>query len=409
MLKGVESDGKNQKAFRRKIQRTDLSVDHIGNLDPGDLSGASASSPDCFGLDEQVQRGSKFSGSLNCPRETFRKADRKATIQGWRAYDDGRPFKKTRREYTTEEKRGWVRDHLKEFGTISKACKAIGISPSSFYYKLKVDPKERAMRDSDLRDLIETIQAQFPQYGVRQVYWELLWGYGMRINKKRIHRVMREHGLRAQIFRSFRVSTTDSNHTNRIYPNLLHGLEVSAPNQVWVTDITYVRIQTCFVYLSVVLDLFSRRVIGWAVSKKIDTNLCIESLKMAIESRAPGSGVIHYSDRGVQYTSENYVKILNNHEFKISMSRKGNCWDNAHMESFFGTLKQEEVYLKEYETFTDVIFSIPNFIEDIYNEKRRKGALGGLTPVEFETKWETGELQKLGIPSVIKLWDGSSN
>jgi len=271
-----------------------------------------------------------------------------------------------------------------------------------------VDPLVRAKRDSDLRDLIEKIQVQFPQYGVRQVYWELLWGYKKRVNKKRIHRVMREHGLRAQIYRGFKVSTTDSNHNNRIYPNLLHGKEVSAPNQVWVTDITYVRIQTCFVYLSVILDLFSRKVIGWSVSKKIDTNLCLESMKMAIESRVPGSDVIHHSDRGVQYTSDIYVDLLKKNEFQISMSRKGNCWDNAHMESFFGTLKQEEVYLKEYETLTDVLFSIPNFIEQIYNEKRRKGALGGLTPIEFETKWESGELQKLGIPSVIKLWDGSS-
>ncbi len=240
------------------------------------------------------------------------------------------------------------------------------------------------------------------------MYWELLWGYGKRVNRKRIHRVMREHGLRAQIYRGFKVSTTDSNHSNRIYPNLLHGREVTKLNEVWVTDITYVRIQTCFVYLSAIIDLLSRKVVGWAVSKKINTELCLEALKMAIENRDPGMGCIHHSDRGVQYTSDEYTDLLKKKGFEISMSRKGNCWDNAHMESFFGTLKQEEVYLKEYETFTDVIFSLPNFIEGIYNEKRRKGALGGLTPNEFEDKWRSGELQKLGIPAVIKLWDGSS-
>jgi putative transposase len=257
--------------------------------------------------------------------------------------------------------------------------------------------------------LIEEIQAKFPQYGVRQVYWELLWGYGKRVNRKRIHRVMREHGLRAQIYRGFKISTTDSNHSNRIYPNLLHSKEVTKLNEVWVTDITYVRIQTCFVYLAAIIDLLSRKVVGWAVSQKINTKLCLEALKMAIENREPGTGCIHHSDRGVQYTSDEYTDLLKEHGFEISMSRKGNCWDNAHMESFFGTLKQEEVYLKEYETFTDVIVSLPNFIEGIYNEKRRKGALGGLTPNEFEDKWRSGELQKLGIPAVIKLWDGSSS
>ena len=407
MLKGVE-DGKSQKAVQRNIQRTDLSVGFNGHTDQGYLPGASASSSDGDIMGEQVEGWSKFSRQAQCERKSSSTPNRKASGQGWRTNDDDRSFKKTRREYTTEEKRRWVHNHLEEFGTISKACKAIGLSVSSFYYKLKVDPKDRAIRDSDLRDLIEKIQCTFPQYGVRQVYWELLWGYSKRVNKKRIHRVMREHGLRAQIYRGFKVSTTDSNHTNRVYPNLLHGKEVAAPNQVWVTDITYVRIQTCFVYLSVIMDLFSRKVIGWAVSKKIDTELCLASLKMAMESRSFSSGVIHHSDRGVQYTSDDYVELLKKHEFEISMSRKGNCWDNAHMESFFGTLKQEEVYLKEYETFTDVIFSIPNFIEDLYNEKRRKSALGGLTPVEFEAKWEAGELQKLGIPSVIKLWDGSS-
>jgi len=407
MLKGEESHGKSKKKIYGRVQRGGCSASALGNLNQRDLSGASASSPDSDRLAEQVRRRQEPS-QVQFKRESTSTPNREATGQGWRADDDHRPFKKTRRELTTEEKRRWVRDHREEFSSVSKACKAIEISASSFYYKLKVDPLVRAKRDSDLRDLIEKIQVQFPQYGVRQVYWELLWGYKKRVNKKRIHRVMREHGLRAQIYRGFKVSTTDSNHNNRIYPNLLHGKEVSAPNQVWVTDITYVRIQTCFVYLSVILDLFSRKVIGWSVSKKIDTNLCLESMKMAIESRVPGSDVIHHSDRGVQYTSDIYVDLLKKNEFQISMSRKGNCWDNAHMESFFGTLKQEEVYLKEYETLTDVLFSIPNFIEQIYNEKRRKGALGGLTPIEFETKWESGELQKLGIPSVIKLWDGSS-
>lgn len=246
-------------------------------------------------------------------------------------------------------------------------------------------------------------------YGVRRVYWELRWFYGQQINRKRIARVMKEFGLRALVYKGFRISTTDSKHNKRIYPNLLHGREVTGPNQVWVSDITYVRLKTCFVFLAAILDVFSRKVVGWAVSKRINTRLCVEALKMAIENRRPGPGCIHHSDRGVQYASDDYVKLLLENAFEISMSRKANCWDNSFMESFFGSLKREEVYLWDYEDFTDVLLRFPQFIEDLYNEKRRHSSLGYLSPAEFEAKWKSGELEKLGIPFVIKLWDGLSN
>lgn len=407
MLQG-EWNGKSKKALQRGVQGTDLSANHVGHRCPGDLPGSSDSPADGGGLAWEISARGKL-GQAHSQGEGASSGDRETQGEGGRASNDDRLVKKNSRRLTTSEKRKWVRDHGKEFGTISEACKVVGLSASSYYYKPKIDPVERARRDADLRGLIEEIQSKFPQYGVRQVYWELLWGYGKRVNKKRIHRVMRENGLRALIYRGFRVSTTDSKHGNRVYPNLLHGIEVRSPNQVWVTDITYVRIQTCFVYLAAILDVFSRKVVGWAVSKKIDTQLCLEAFKMAIENRDPPDGCIHHSDRGVQYTSDAYIELLKAKGFQISMSRKGNCWDNAHMESFFGTLKQEEVYLRDYESFTDVIFGLPNFIEELYNEKRRKGALGGLTPNEFEAKWKSGELEKLGIPAVIKLWDGSSN
>jgi len=221
--------------------------------------------------------------------------------------------------------------------------------------------------------------------------------------------MMNKYGLKALIYKGFRVSTTDSKHSKRIYPNLLHGREVSAPDQVWVSDITYIRIKTCFIFLAAVLDVFTRRVVGWAVSKRINTTLCLEALKMAIENRHPQPGCIHHSDRGVQYASDAYVGLLKAHDFEISMSRKGNCWDNAFMESFFGILKREEVHLCDYEDFTDVLFRFPQFIEALYNEKRRHSSLGYLSPAEFEAKWKSGELKKLGIPSVITLWDGLSN
>lgn len=145
------------------------------------------------------------------------------------------------------------------------------------------------------------------------------------------------------------------------------------------------------------------------MSKRINTRLCLEALKMAIESRSPAPGCIHHSDRGVQYASDDYTNLLKETGFEISMSRKANCWDNAFAESFFGTLKREEVHLWDYEDFTDVLFRFPQFIEDLYNEKRRHSSLGYLSPAEFEAKWKSGELEKLGIPSVIKLWDGLSS
>jgi transposase InsO family protein len=407
MLKGVEY-GKSQKAFRRKIQRSNLSADSIGHGVARGLPGASARPSNGGAMAGDIRKRCGL-GASECEGEIASTGDREAAHEDRPDGSADRPFKKTSRDFTIEEKRRWVSDNWEKFGSLSKACKAIEISTSSYYYKVKVDPVVRAERDADLRSQIEEIQSRFPQYGVRQVYWELFWGYGKRVNRKRIHRVMKEHGLRAQIYRGFKISTTDSNHSNRIYPNLLHGIEVKQPNAVWVTDITYVRIQTGFVYLAAILDLFSRRVIGWAVSKKIDTELCLEAMRMAVEDRNPGKGCIHHSDRGVQYTSNDYVEFLNQKGFKISMSRKGNCWDNAHMESFFGMLKREEVHLHEYETFTDVIMRLPQFIEDIYNKKRRHGSLGGLTPVEFENMWEAGQLQNLGISYVTKLWDGSSN
>lgn len=406
MVREVEY-GKSQKAFRRSVQGINLPAGFGRPGAAGDLSGSPAQSSDSGALGDAVSARRALGPSISGRKGTSA-GDRKATCEDRSDGGADRPVKKNSKDISGQEKRRWVGDHREQFGTVSKACKAIGLATSSYYYKLKVDPTERLKRDSDLRDLIEEIQSKFPQYGVRGVQRELQWGYGKRVNHKRIHRVMREHGLRAQIYRGFKVSTTDSNHQSRIYPNLVHGMEVSRPDQLWVADITYVRIATCFVYLAAILDVFSRRVIGWAISKRIDTDLCLAALQMAIENRNPGSEVIHHSDRGVQYASDAYVQLLNEHGVQISMSRKGCCWDNAHMESFFGTLKREEVHLRDYETFTDVILSLPKFIEDLYNEKRRHSSLGGLTPMEFEDKWRSGELQKLGIPHVIKLWDGLS-
>lgn len=258
-----------------------------------------------------------------------------------------------------------------------------GLSTSSYYYHPKIDPKQKAITDSDLRDLIEEIQIEFPRYGYRRVQKHLA-REGLTVNAKRIRRVMREYGLCAEVSRTFKVATTDSDHPFGVYPNLMKDNEVTGLNQAWVADITYIRIQTCFVYLAVILDLYSRKVIGWAISRSLHRSLCIEALKTALEERKPPQGCIHHSDRGVQYACDDYVGILEGNGLRVSMSRKGNPYDNAFAESFMKTLKYEEVWLWNYETYEEVIERLPHFIEEVYNKKRLHSSIGYLPPEEFE-------------------------
>jgi len=258
------------------------------------------------------------------------------------------------------------------------------LSPSTYYYRPKIDSKKKAMNDSDLRDRIEKIQAEFPGYGYRRIQKHMA-REGFSVNAKRIRRVMRENGLLAEIKKAF-VATTDSYHELPIYPNLAKDWEVNGPNMVRVADLTYIRIATCFVYLAVILDLFSRKVVGWALSRSMSKEVCVEALKMALETRDTAPGCIHHSDRGVQYASQEYVDLLLSRGFRVSMSRKGNPYDNAFAESFMKTLKHEEVHLWNYETYAEVIERVPYFIEEVYNKKRLHSALGYLPPEEFEQK-----------------------
>ena len=196
---------------------------------------------------------------------------------------------------------------------------------------------------------------------------------------------MSENGLRPILWRSF-VRTTDSNHSHRIYPNLLKNQTLSGPNEAWASDITYIRIRTGFVYLAAILDLYTRKIIGWAISKRIDAELCLAALRMALERRSLVVGCIHHSDRGVQYACQDYVQLLKARGLAVSMSAKGNPYDNAFIESFFKTLKADEVYLWNYETYDDVIERLPYFIEEVYNQKRLHSAIGYAPPNEFERK-----------------------
>jgi transposase InsO family protein len=265
-----------------------------------------------------------------------------------------------------------------KIGEISNTPKMIRCSKLSYYHQSKNDSGD----DSELIARIESIIEEFPGYGYRRVTREL-HRQDMPVNHKKILRIMRQRGLLRKTKRRW-IKTTDSNHGHRIYPNLIKNLVVTGPNQVWAADITYIGIRNAFVYLAIILDLFARRAIGYALSRHIDSALCLEALSMAIVNRNPPQGVIHHSDRGVQYAAHNYIEALLQYGFLVSMSRKGNPYDNAAAESFFKTLKVEEVYLCEYRTLEDVQIRLPFFIQELYNRKRLHSSLGYRPPVEFE-------------------------
>jgi putative transposase len=262
-----------------------------------------------------------------------------------------------------------------------------GIARSTYYYRKKTEPKrkERELEDHRLRDLIDSIHVKFPYFGYRKLIRELR-RRGITVGVTRIRRIQAKYGLFAIKIRKF-IRTTDSKHKLKVYPNLLRPPpELTGLDEVWTADITYVRILSGFVFVAVILDLCSRKVIGWAISKHIDEELVVAALRMAIEKRKPDPGCIHHSDRGVQYASRGYIELLEEWKFQISMSRKGNPYDNAWTESFMKILKYEEVYLVGYETYEDVVRRIPEFLEQTYNKERIHSAIGYLTPEEFE--WE---------------------
>ena len=256
------------------------------------------------------------------------------------------------------------------------------LAKSSFYHKPKGKSPEEMQKEADLRGKIETICLEFPRYGYRRVTKALKRG-GLRINHKKVLKLMKESDLLCRVKRKWK-KTTDSRHHFPRYPNLIKGMGIKCLNQVWLSDITYIRIRTGFVYLAAILDAFSRKVIGYAVSMSLDTTLTLASLRMAIARRQPSPGAIHHSDQGVQYASSEYVDELKSHGFEISMARTGNPYENAMMESFFKTLKHEEVNLWEYETYQDVVTRLPYFLEKVYNQKRLHSAIGYLPPNEFE-------------------------
>ena len=258
----------------------------------------------------------------------------------------------------------------------------MGLGRSTYYYRLRQKALRAKKEEVDLRDRIEKIVVKCAGYGYRRVTYQLR-REGYKINHKRVARLMREQSLQCQVKRRW-VKTTDSDHGYRIYPNLIKELKITGRNQVWVADITYIRIMTGFLYLAVVLDLFSRKVIGWALSEHIDAQLTLTALRVALDDRGSVEGCIHHSDREVQYACHAYVEELEAAKIRISMARKGNPYDNAAAESFMKTLKCEEVYLWDYHNVEDVKRRIPYFLQEVYNQKRLHSALGYMTPEEFE-------------------------
>jgi putative transposase len=271
------------------------------------------------------------------------------------------------------------------FPTVSlrQLCHWLGVS-RSWYYACP-SAEEHAARDVALREAIEDLILELPGYGYRRVT-RALQRAGWDVNQKRVLRVMRQESLLCHLKRHFLV-TTDSTHGSAIYPNLLGAITVSAPDQAWVADITYVRLPTTFVYLACLLDAYSRRCIGWKLSRQIDTRLTLDALEVALAQRQPAPGLMHHSDRGVQYASLDYVARLEQVGARVSMSAKGNPYDNAKAESFFKTLKREEVSLKDYQTFAEAEANLDHFIAAVYNVKRLHSSLGYLPPVEFEAAY----------------------
>jgi putative transposase len=268
---------------------------------------------------------------------------------------------------------------------VKTAAQMLFVSKSGYYKWLK--RKGQNLRDLRNRPVLKDIRAIIgtnPGYGYRRATWALR-KQGQVVNHKRVLRLMRIFGLIIKRTK-FHPITTDSKHENPVYPNLIRGLRITHPNQVWASDFTYIQLRHGWVYLAVEMDLYSRRIIGWSLSRNLNADTAVDALHMALYNRRNDnlSGLIHHSDRGVQFTSFDYTQVLRNNGIQISNSRKAYPYDNAFVESFFKTLKIEEVYLNEYEDFEDAMKNIKQFIEDVYNEKRMHSSLGYMSPLEFE-------------------------
>jgi putative transposase len=290
-------------------------------------------------------------------------------------------YQKVEEEVKTN--RGLTIERMVELGRVSR----------SGFYRFDSGAKPGPDPHMDLRDAIQRIALEWPSYGRPRITAELR-RQGWTVNPKLVYRLMREDNLLCVRKRKF-VVTTDSNHKRRIYPNLARDMILTATNQLWRADITYIRLRDEFVFLAVILDAYSRRVIGWALDRTMEDELTLSALRMALAHRTVPSGLVHHSDRGSQYASNDYTDLLKAQGIDISMSRKGNPWDNAACESFMKTLKYEEVLRNEYRDLAEARASIREFLEKVYNQKRLHSALGYLPPAEFERNHKEAAARQL--------------
>ena len=267
---------------------------------------------------------------------------------------------------------------------VGQACELVDLPRSTYYYRRQKADESQLVAD------VEAVAGQFPKYGTRRVRSQLRRSpYGYRINRKRVQRIMRQKDLLRPV-RWKKRRTTDSEHPYLRYANLVKDLEVTEPDQVWVCDITYIRLGLGFVFLAIVMDVFTRAIRGWHLSKSLDQELTLVALRMALADQAP---LIHHSDQGVHYAAQTYVDLLKEHQIQISMAAVGKPEENGYAERFMRTIKEEEVDLSDYQDFFDALSQIGRFIEDVYMTKRIHSSLGYLTPAEFEADWRLSQLE----------------
>jgi putative transposase len=279
----------------------------------------------------------------------------------------------------------WIQKHAGQF-EVSIMCEVLQVSRSGYYAWLDRPASARRERQQELTEQIRQVHQQSEQtYGSPRIHDELV-EQGINVCVNTVAKLMKQADIRSIMHRRFVVRTTDSDHDQPVAPNVLdRNFHAELPNQKWCCDITYIPTDEGFLYLAGVMDLCSRKIVGWSMSDRLDSKLCLDALEMAIKSRRPGAGLIHHSDRGVQYASIDYQLLLQSHNMCVSMSRTGDCYDNAAMESFWGTLKTERVYPQNYRTKEQARQSIFKYIECWYNRKRRHSALGYKSPEQFET------------------------